>query len=688
MTGTGNLPRKSKSIFICFVFSCLLPLAFHLLTFASFAASMNDEPKTIVADKIEYNTKYKSIQTRGQTEITNASGQRMTLTDSYVGPKGFDAAGQNLELLLTPQTMLSAATVTKNGHLTHATDAIYTNCHNCDNFGNAWEISAEELTHNSEGRYIDFENMVFRVYDVPVFWLPFLYNYPDPTVKHKSGLLYPGINSTNGMGTQFNLPLYLSFSERHDMTVIGSYLTQENPLWQIEHRLNTQHAEFRSRGSFTDTKESGARWHVFNNDSVEMGDHVRANLFLQRTSDKTYLQKYGFYNSQPYLDSGAKVEFFQSSGYVTAESHIFQELRSHPGSSAIPSGDILPNIHGVYQMDPLFADTYLLFMGDILGVQNFRNDTAAQRMLGEARLTSPWTLYGNRITGSLAARYDAYNFANTAMLDGTPSFSGLESRVLSSGYIDWSFPLLRTGENWTQTIMPRARITQLSNSGQPAFAISNDSAGALLSDASLFSNNRYSGYDLWQSGTYADYGIYWNAFDDENRSIEVFLGQTYDFSEPVAIDPNSGFHDGASDYVGRLYFDTGGLLALQNRFRFAQDNMSLRHLETNMRFGRRSYIDTGYIWAMQFIDAVTLDKSINEVTAGFGTYLTNRLMLRYNMIYNITDQRFQRQTGGIYYDHPCYSIAFEYIKDSAVKGDYVGKTTVHLQFGLKLGVER
>ena len=122
----------------------------------------------------------------------------------------------------------------------------------------------------------------------------------------------------------------------------------------------------------------------------------------------------------------------------------------------------------------------------------------------------------------------------------------------------------------------------------------------------------------------------------------------------------------------------------------AQNSMALRHLETSAQVGGRNYLEVGYIYAVQLVDADTVDHTINEVLAGIGVNLTERLSLRARTIYNLTDGRIQRQNAGLYYDHPCYTINFEYIKDGAIRtgpysiDDYIGRTTFHLQFSLKL----
>lgn len=641
-----------------------------------------DAPKTIVADKIEYDVKAETIRTKGNTEITNEAGQRMTLTDSYLSPKGDNLAGDDIKLWLGAHVYVESDEITRSGDETTAHDAMFTACYDCDKYGNAWEITAKKIVHDMESRMLRFYNPVLWTYDLPVFWLPY-YTMPDPGVKYKTGFLMPDFESTNKMGTQFNLPFYVSLSETHDMTFTLSYLTQENPLFRLEHRLNAAHSQYRTRGSFTHNKEGENRWHIFNDDVIQLGEYARASFFLERASDKTYLQKYGFYDDQPYLDSGAKLEIFGQSGYIVADAHLFQELRDYSNRYATPNGNILPNIRGIYQTQPLWGEAYASFGADILGISG--SGTSSQRVIGDARITAPWTLpFGNRITASLDARYDVYNFNNVEMIDGA-KFSGLKNRFLPSGYVEWGLPLFRPDDNWTQVIEPRARLTMMRHMDKEQFALNNDSAGAFLSDATLFSANRFAGLDLWENGTFADYGVRWAAFDKTGKNVEIFLGQTYDLKDRAATDPNSGFHNGASDYVGRIGYNNTEWLDFSTRFRISNTDMSLRHAETTARIGTSAnYINIGHIWSQQFIDADTLADDINETSAGFGVKLSERWSIAFNAVYNLTYSEFQRHSGGIFYNHPCYYLSAEYRRDYAAKDDYVGNTTFQFRFGMAI----
>lgn len=650
---------------------------------SSYAISVNvDEPRTIIADKIEYDVKSETIKTSGDTEITNKSGQRMTLTDSYISAQGSELSGDEIKLWLGHHVYVESDNITRRGDLTIARHATFTACDDCDAYGDAWEITTYKIIHDMESRMLEFYSPVMRVYDVPVLWLPY-FEMPDPGVKYKTGFLMPDFESTNNMGTQINVPFYISISDTHDMTVTLSYLTQENPLFQLEHRLNAAHSEYRTSGSFTHNRAGADRWHIFNDDVIELGEYARATIFLERASDRTYLQKYGFYNDQPYLDSGAKLELFGQSSYVVADAHIFQELRESTGVQTAPDGDILPNIRAVHQTAPLFGETYATFSGDVLGISG--DGTSAQRLIGDARLTTPWTLWGgNRLTASISTRYDIYHFDQTPMVEGG-TYSGVKNRFLPSGYLEWGLPMFRPSKNWTQIIEPRARITFMRHMDAEEFALSNDSAGTILTDSTLFSDNRLAGLDLWENGTYADYGARWAAFNTQDETIEIFLGQSYDFTERPSIDLNSGFHNGASDYVGRIAYNNMKWLNIASRFRLNQENLSLRHMETSANIGTpRNFLNIGHIWSQHLSDEFTENIDINEAIIGAGIQLTNRWSLRWNAIYNMELGAFQRHTGGFFYNHPCYYLSIEYRRDNAVKEDYVGTTTFQFRFGMAI----
>ena len=646
----------------------------------------NTSGETVKSDNLEYDIKSESLKASGNTELINAAGQRIKSDDLTLTKDKKNIDTKNIELWLGSHVYVQAEKISRKGDITVAKYADFTACEGCDSYGSAWDIHANTVIHNEDAKMLYFHNASFWVYDnnIPIFWLPY-YEMPDPSVKYKTGFLSPSLNSTNGMGTQINIPFYINISDRHDLTTTLSYLTNENPLFQAEHRLNLNHSEFRTNASFTRNSESENRWHIFNNDKIELGENARAFVYIERTSDKTYLQKYGFYNYQPYLDSGAKLELFGQSSYVVADTHIFQELREPGRNQTYASGNILPNIRGVYQSDPFYKETYLTLSGDVLAVSGDNADS--QRLIGEARIISPWTLWGgNRITLSAASRYDIYNFDKIKVQDNNELYSGVKSRFLPSGYVEWGLPLYSIKNDWTYIIEPRARLTVMQHDDKNSvFALNNDSAGRFLSDNTLFSDNRYSGYDVWENGSFVDYGARWAAFN-KNHNIEVFLGQTYDINTSSDKDFNdNGFRNGFSDYVGRIAYSRN-YFQIASRFRVDREDFDLSHIENSLYLGKNgNYITLGHIWDTQPIDIYSNeDKDTHEFTAGAGLRLTKRINVRESVVYNAYEHIIQRHSGGIYYEHPCYYFSLEYQRDNAERRDYVGNTTFQFKFGISI----
>ena len=178
-----------------------LSLLMCLFTTNAFCLGVNtDEPKTIKSDKVYYNVKSEEIKTSGNTEMTNASGQRIKLNELSLSNNQSNVHASDIEIWLGSHVYVKADKITKNGDETIAKNADFTACEGCDSYGNAWDIHSHTIIHDANEKMLYFHNASFWVYDnnIPVLLLPY-YEMPDPSVKYKTGLLSPSFNSTNGM---------------------------------------------------------------------------------------------------------------------------------------------------------------------------------------------------------------------------------------------------------------------------------------------------------------------------------------------------------------------------------------------------------------------------------------------------------------------------------------------------------
>jgi LPS-assembly protein len=656
---------------------------FCLLTIPSYAAKIDStSPRDIYADEIFFDANTNSAQGIGNARVKNTNGQSMSADFMSLTNKDSDIILMNSEIFLGPSVRVSASALTADSREITADRMTYTACYGCDALL-AWEFHADEMVNNREKQTMEFYDATLYWHGLPVVWLPYFSN-PDPSVKRRSGIMMPKMGTTNNFGYTIELPVYVAVSDYHDFTLTPTYFSNARPLVKGEHRLNADHSEFRTAGSFTQTNR--ARWHIFNYERMELGENMLAKVSVNRTSDKYYLREYEFYDSQPYLDTFGKLEMFGESGFAYAETHSFQELRLAGLNDRGANGDILPRLHGWMQTDPIIGRSFLNLEADFMNLNKSQDARNTIRATGEMKYIQPFIIpFGQKLEFSLRGRYDVYQFSDASLLDGTPNYSGTKGRFIPSGHILASWPLVNYKWGVAQTLEPKAEINFMPKTQSRNF-INQDSTGSLLTDASIFGDNRYVGYDLVNNGTYADYGVAWNLTDNQNRSIETFLGQSYDFYEMNELDPNSGFHYGASDIVARITAKPYKNIASINRARFSKNDGALRHLESDVRVGVKDYVSLGFMHAVQFDENVMLDRQFDEIRMGLGMGLSDRLRLTYGLIYNITDDRLQTRNVGMKYEHPCYGIEFLFGDDraQAYDGRQIGMVSFRMHFSLKI----
>ena len=88
---------------------------------------------------------------------------------------------------------------------------------------------------------IIYDHAVVNFFDLPVFYFPKFF-HPDPTVNRRSGFLQPRLNSSNIVGTSFNLPYFFAISESEDYTLNLQYLIIEFTCFKMntERKKNSQ----------------------------------------------------------------------------------------------------------------------------------------------------------------------------------------------------------------------------------------------------------------------------------------------------------------------------------------------------------------------------------------------------------------------------------------------------------------
>ena len=105
----------------------------------------------------------------------------------------------------------------------------------------SWVLQSNEMKHDREKKTIFYNNVVIKVYDIPIFYTPYL-SHPDPSVDRRSGFLTPNFTDTKNLGAGLSIPYYFAIDKDKDFTFTNKFYASENPLFLGEYRQAFQNS--------------------------------------------------------------------------------------------------------------------------------------------------------------------------------------------------------------------------------------------------------------------------------------------------------------------------------------------------------------------------------------------------------------------------------------------------------------
>ena len=192
---------------------------------------------TIEADQVIYDKKTKRLRAEGNARLTEASGritygQIIDLTDDYR-----DGFVDLLRLEMPDDTRFAAVRADRTkGNYTVMQNGVYTACEPCKDDPKKppeWQVKAARIIHDEGEKMIYFEDATIDFFGVPLAYFPFM-SAPDPTVKRKSGFLFPTISTSNAYGVAIEVPYYFDLAPNYDLTLYPRYMTQQGLMMEGE----------------------------------------------------------------------------------------------------------------------------------------------------------------------------------------------------------------------------------------------------------------------------------------------------------------------------------------------------------------------------------------------------------------------------------------------------------------------
>ncbi len=674
---------------------------------ASGAVHMTREGNLLNAEKVVWNRKTGEVTASGNVKLVNpggdtAYGDSITLTDTLK-----DGLIENLLIVLADGGRLAATRGSRTNGISTLDHASYTACAVEDDAHcpktPAWRINALRVVHDPGRNRVSYRDATFELFGVPILFAP-RFSHPADE-RGGTGLLVPDIQYSRTNGFEVNLPFYLRIGSNRDLTLKPHIYSNVLPALEGEYRALTSTGAYRIGGFVTYSEQVGAASTTTNGDRIFRGYFDASGRFqldpkfsirasIRLATDRTFLRRYDI-SRDDRLRSTIAIEHVTRTSYASLTAWEFQTLRAGDRQGLIPFA--LP----VFDLRKRIADPWVNGRFDLQFNTLALNRTSGQdtqRAFASAR----WDLrritpLGQEFQLTGFVRGDAYHTDEsgktlTAIYRGTDGWHG---RFIGAAAAEISWPFIGEVFGGSQRLTPRLQL--VASPSTRNLVVPNEDARAVdLEDSNLFALNRFPGYDRWEDGTRATYGLDW-ALDLPGFSLTANIGQSYRLSSKPALFPDgTGLTSRTSDVVGRTTLKFKRLVSITHRYRLDKDGLTVRRNEIDAAIGTdQTYVTAGYLRLNRNVATGIEDlRDREEIRLGGRVHFAKFWSVFGSTIIDLTDRREDplsladgyepvRHRLGVAYEDDCLRFGVTWRRDYDASGDARRGNTYQLTLSFK-----
>jgi LPS-assembly protein len=546
---------------------------------------------SIEADELIYDQKSKRLRAQGNVRLTEPDGkitygQLIDLTDDYR-----DGFVDSLRLETVDDTRFAASRADRtSGNYTVLQNGVYTACQPCKDDPKKpplWQVRAGRIIHDQGEKMLYFEDARIEFFGVPLGYVPFM-SAPDPTVKRKSGFLFPNITYASQYGAGITIPYFWALAPNYDLTLSTTLTTMQGALFEADWRQRLIEGSYSIKAAGIFQADPG---YFANRDGPQSptantfrGAIQTAGQFAINDkwvwgwtgllmTDTQFLFDYKlsqFTGSFDPFRTGVAAEGVSQLYLTGAGERSYFDIRTiyYYGFSELDNQKQIPIIHPVLDYSnvvpqPVF-DGELSYKFNLTSLTrqdaefNAITQSAADQNLcasnnsavltpnncllrgiaGTYTRTSAdvdWrrTLYTNNgqvITPFLRVRGDVASLeAQNApgMANYIPTGQTEPARFMPAAGAEYRYPFVDVEPWGTQTVEPIAQLILRPNETEIGKFPNEDAQSLVFSTANLFSIDKFSGWDRVEGGGRLNAGLQYTAQVNRAGSLTMLFGESY-----------------------------------------------------------------------------------------------------------------------------------------------------------------
>ncbi len=558
-----------------------------------------------------------------------------------------------------------------------------------------WRIRARRVTRDASKDGIFYRDAVLEVKGVPVAYSPY-FAHADPTADRKSGFLLPNLGESSRTGTFYQQPYYWAISPSQDLVIAPRAMSEVNPLVAFEYRKRFFSGGVLVQGSATAEKEINLlddgeiarlteeelialnaedaefRGHVFGEGAFRITESWTWGFGVERVTGDAYLDRYDI------PDANVRRGLYrrQSRRLLSQAYAVRQTKDSYSSIAAFDAQDLRLEDEDELPVAAPFAEIRKMFGMRFLGgrTEARANLAVLERRAGvDYRRLTIETEWNRRIVSKSGvlfspfalARGDFYSLQGEQLPEDT--VSGIEepidtqaTRALGNIGADLSFPVGRRLGPIDVVLEPIANVTVAPQDVNDDELVNLDSQSIDLDEASVFSANRSTGYDVFEEGAHASVGARASADWSNDGSVSLFVGQSYRAEDLGQFEPSSGLDGRTSDIVGALAMQLGRRTELDAKVRVDNQGGEIQRLDVVGRTGIGP-ISVGARY-LQF-DQELADRSqrpAREANVDVGLDITRNWSAYYRFNRDLDAEETRREFIGLVYTDNCTRVEVVY----------------------------
>ena len=547
---------------------------------------------SVEAKRVTYNRKTNKVIAEGNVRLKQKDGKIVTAENLELSQDYSEGFINSLRVDTPDKTHFAATRADRaEGNITVFQNGVYTACEPCKDTPQKpplWQIKAARIIHNEDEKMIYYQDATMEFFGMPIAYFPY-FSSPDPTVKRKTGFLFPEFYSSGNTGYGVSVPFFWNIAPDRDVTFDPMFFSKQGVLLRGEWRQRLENGSYSLRAAGIDQLDKGTfvsngtplpgyrdqRGMVESHGQFALNNYWTFGWDGTVVSDRMFLRDYGFVSSD-IIDRTSQV-YLQGQGdrsYFDLRGLYFLGMATTDNQNKLPvvgnldynyvfgkpvlggEAGVNVNFTTLSRDQADFISTNALTanaanIGVLGGSCALSNPNPTQCLLRGApgdytRLSAElywkrtlvdsagqmWTPFAQMRVDVAQANVSALptSYSSGPTLPGqNPLQSGDESLIRAMPVIglDYRYPFISVQSWGTQTIEPRVQLIARPNETGIGKLPNEDAQSLVFDDTNLFSINKYSGYDRVEGGGRANVGVSYTAALNQGGVITALVGQSY-----------------------------------------------------------------------------------------------------------------------------------------------------------------